>query len=141
MRESLGESQRGDNFRTMLFGAFAALSILLAGIGTYGVTAYAVAQRRFEFALRFALGATRGGVLQMVLLQGLRIAIVGVAIGAVLSATVMRTMGSLLGKFGDLDAWSYVLAAVVVMLIALVATLVPARRASTIEPMEALRAE
>jgi len=141
MRESLGESKRGDNFRTVLFGAFAALSILLAGIGTYGVTAYAVAQRRFEFALRFALGATRGGVLHMVLLQGLRVATVGVVIGAVLSATVMRTMGSLLGKFGDVDAWTYVLAAVGVMLIALLATFVPARRASTIEPMEALRAE
>jgi putative ABC transport system permease protein len=141
MRESIGESKRGDNFRTMLFGAFAALSILLAGIGPYGVTAYAVAQRRFEFALRFALGATRGGVLNMVLLQGLRIAIVGVVIGAVLSVTVMRTMGSLLGKFGDVDAWTYVLAALSVMLIALMATFVPARRASAIEPMEALRAE
>ena len=141
MRESVGESKRGDNFRTMLFGAFAALSILLAGIGTYGVTAYAVAQRRFEFALRFALGATRGGVLHMVLLQGLRIATIGVVIGVLLSATVMRTMGSVLGKFGDVDAWSYVLAALGVMLIALFATFVPARRASTIEPMEALRAE
>jgi putative ABC transport system permease protein len=141
MRESLGESKRGDNFRTVLFGAFAALSILLAGIGTYGVTAYAVTQRRFEFALRFALGATRGGVLNMVLLQGLRIATVGIVIGAVLSATVMRTMGSLLGKFGDIDAWSYVLAALGVMLIALLATFIPARRASTIEPMQALRAE
>jgi len=64
-----------------------------------------------------------------------------VVIGAVLSATVMRTMGSLLGKFGDVDAWTYVLAALSVMLIALVATFVPARRASAIEPMEALRAE
>src|SRR6185312_2609888 len=82
MRESIGESKRGDNFRAMLFGAFAALSVLLAGIGTYGVTAYAVAQRRFEFALRFALGATRGGVLHMVLSQGLRIAVIGVVIGA-----------------------------------------------------------
>jgi putative ABC transport system permease protein len=141
MRESLGESKRGDNFRTVLFGAFAGLSILLAGIGTYGVTAYAVTQRRFEFALRFALGATRGDVLNMVLLQGLRIATIGVVIGAVLSATVMRTMGSLLGRFSDIDAWSYVLAALCVMLIALVATFVPARRASTIEPMQALRAE
>jgi putative ABC transport system permease protein len=141
MRESVGESKRGDNFRTMLFSAFAALSILLAGIGTYGVTAYAVAQRRFEFALRFALGATRSGVLNMVLLQGLRIAIVGIVIGAVLSATVMRTMGSLLGKFSGIDAWSYVLAALGVMLIALVATFVPAQRASAIEPMEALRTE
>jgi len=141
MRESIGESKRGDNFRAMLFGAFAALSILLAGIGTYGVTAYAVAQRRFEFALRFALGATRGGVLHMVLSQGLRIAVIGVVIGAVLSATVIRTMATLLGKFGDVDAWSYVLAALGVMLIALVATFVPAHRASAIEPMDALRAE
>ncbi|HZL29141.1 MAG TPA: ABC transporter permease [Acidobacteriaceae bacterium] len=141
MRESLGESKRGDNFRSVLFGAFAGLSILLAGIGTYGVTAYAVAQRRFEFALRFALGASRGGVLQMVLLQGLRIATAGVVIGVVLSAALMRTMGSLLGKFGDVDAWSYGLAALGVMLIALIATFVPARRAATIEPMQALRTE
>jgi putative ABC transport system permease protein len=141
MRESVGESERSDNFRTMLFGAFAGLSILLAAIGMYGVTAYTVTQRRFEFALRFALGASRPRVLNMVLLQGLRVAVTGVVIGAALSAAVMRLMSGVLGKLGDFDVWSYVLATLGVTLIALVATFVPARRASAIEPMEALRAE
>jgi putative ABC transport system permease protein len=141
MRESIGESQRAENFRTLLFSAFAGLSILLAAIGMYGVTAYTVAQRRFEFALRFALGASRGRVLNMVLTRGLRVAAIGVLAGVGLSVLSMRLMSTLLGKVAGFDVWSYGLATLGVMLIALLAAFVPAQRASAIEPMEALRTE
>jgi putative ABC transport system permease protein len=141
MVENVGESERAQRFRTLLFGSFAGVSILLAITGMYGVTAYTVAQKRFEFALRFALGAQRPQVLVGVLRRALVVAAIGVVCGVGLSVALMRVVGSLLGKMPAFDAVSYGLAAAGVLVIAVAATLMPAFRAATVEPMQVLRSE
>ncbi len=141
MRENVGESERAQHFRTLLFGSFAGVSILLAITGMYGVTAYTVAEKRFEFALRFALGAQRVQVLGSVLRSALAVAAIGVAGGVALSLALMRVMGTLLGKMPEFDPVSYAVAAAGVLLIALAATVQPAWRAATVEPMQVLRDE
>jgi putative ABC transport system permease protein len=141
MKENVGESERAQHFRTLLFASFAGVSILLAMTGMYGVTAYTVAQKRFEFALRFALGAQRPQVLGSVLRSALTVAAIGVVGGVLLSAALMRVVVSLLGKMPAFDAFSYAVAAAGVLVVALVATLQPAYRAATVEPMQVLRNE
>jgi putative ABC transport system permease protein len=141
MREDVGETERAQHFRTLLFGSFAGVSILLAVTGMFGVTAYTVAQKRFEFALRFALGAQRGQVLGSVLGNALSVAMVGVVGGVVLSLALMRVISTLLGQLPGFDPVSYGVAAAGVLLIAVAATLQPAYRAATVEPMQVLRDE
>ncbi len=141
MRENIGETQRGESFRSLLFGSFAAVSILLAAVGMYGVTAYSVAQRRFEFGLRLALGAERLHLLGMVLRSSLLHAVLGIAIGVALSLSLTRVLGSVLGKLPPFDAPAYALASLAVLAIALLATLGPARAASHVEPNTVLRGE
>ena len=141
MRDNVGESERAQRFRTLLFGSFAGVSILLAMTGMFGVTAYTVAQRRFEFALRFALGAQRRDVLGSVMWSALAVAAIGVAVGLALSLGLMQVMGSLLGKLPGFDPVAYAVAVGGVLLIALAATLQPAYRAATVEPMQVLRDE
>jgi putative ABC transport system permease protein len=141
MREAVGESLRAQSFRTMLFGGFAGVAILLAAVGMYGVTAYTVAQRRFEFALRFALGAQRGQILAMTLSHGIAVASVGIAAGIVLSFALLRVVGTLLGKLPAFDPASYAIAILGVLAIALAAAIIPSRRAAQVEPMQVLRGE
>jgi len=141
MLESIGESERAQHFRTLLFGSFAGVSILLAMTGMFGVTAYTVAQRRFEFALRVALGAQRPQVLGMVMGRAAAVAAVGVVVGVGLSFAVMRGVSTLLGEMPAFDVISYAVATVGVLVIALAATMQPAWRAATIEPMRVLRDE
>ena len=117
------------------------MSILLAVTGMFGVTAYTVAQKRFEFALRFALGARRGQVLGLVLRDALTVAGVGVVGGIALTLALMRVLGTLLGDTQGFDAVSFAVAAAGVLLIAVAATLQPAYRAATVEPMQVLRDE
>jgi putative ABC transport system permease protein len=141
MRQNIGETERGDDFRTTLFGCFAGVSLLLAAVGMYGVTAYSVAQRRFEFGLRIALGADRPQVLRMVLGKALVLACVGIGIGAGLSLALTRVLTSVVGKLPGFDGASYGFAALAVLGIALLATFVPARAAANVDPMTVLRAE
>ena len=141
MRENIGESQRGDDFRTILFASFAGVSILLAAIGMYGVTSYTVSERRFEFGLRMAVGATRAQVLGLVLRKALAVASVGIALGVALSLALVRVLTSAVGKLPAFDFLSYALAASAVLAIAALATLLPARAAATTDPMQVLRSE
>jgi putative ABC transport system permease protein len=141
MHEEVGESEREQHFRTLLFGSFAGVSILLAITGMYGVTAYTVAQKRFEFALRFALGAQRATVLGGVLRNALMVAAIGVIGGVGLSLALMRVIGTLLGQVTAFDAASFGIAAAAVLLVALAATLQPAYRAAMVNPMQVLRDE
>jgi len=141
MRQDVGESERAQHFRTLLFASFAGVSILLAMTGMYGVTAYTVAQKRFEFALRFALGAQRVQVLGSVLKNALAVAAIGVAGGIALTLGLMRVISNLLGEMPAFDAVSYSVAAAGVLLIALLATLQPAWRAAKVDPMQVLRSE
>ncbi len=141
MREYVGESERAQRFRTLLFSSFAAVSILLAITGMYGVTAYTVAQRRFEFALRFALGAQRSTVLGSVLQRALTVAAIGIAAGVALSLGLARVMGNLLGQMPRFDPAVYAIAVSGVLAIAISAALLPAFRAAMVDPMRVLRDE
>ena len=141
MRESIGETQRGENFRTLLFASFAGVSILLAAIGMYGVTAYTVSRRSFEFGLRIAVGATRGQVLGLVLRKALAVALVGIAGGLGLSLALVRVLSSVVGALPAFDLLSYAFAALALLGIAVLATLLPAYAAASIDPMQALRTE
>jgi len=141
MRENIGETQRSDTFRSLLFGSFAGVSILLAAVGMYGVTAYSVAQRKFEFGLRVALGANRPQLFAMVLKKALAFAAVGVIAGVALSLGLMRVFASVVGKLPGFDPAAYALASATVLAIAVLAMFVPARAAANVDPMSVLRSE
>ena len=141
MRQNLSAVQQSATFRTTLFTLFAAVSILLAAIGMYGVTAYTVAQRRFEFGLRIALGANRTQLLTSVLRSALAVAAIGVALGILCSLSLQRIFGSVVGKLPAFDSTAYLAAVALVFAIALLATLIPARRAARVDPMTVLRSE
>jgi len=141
MRDAVGESSRAQRFRTLLFGAFAAVAILLAAIGMYGVTTYTVAQRRFEFALRFALGAQRSQIVTMTLSHGIAVASLGIVTGVALSFGLLRLLGNVLGKLPAFDPASYAIAILGVLAIAVTAAIIPSRRASQVEPMRVLRGD
>jgi putative ABC transport system permease protein len=141
MREAIGESARAQRFRTLLFGAFAAIAILLAAVGMYGVTAYTVSQRRFEFALRFALGANRTRIVILTLSHGIAVAALGIGVGIALSLGLMRIVGNVVGEFPAFDPGSYAIAILGVLAIAVTAAIIPSHRASKVEPMQVLRGD
>jgi ABC-type antimicrobial peptide transport system permease subunit len=125
----------------MVLGAFGALALLLAGIGLYGVVAYSVSRRSREVGIRMALGAERSQVLRLMLGQGGRLALVGIVLGALVSAAVARVLASLLYGVSGFDPIAYGAAAAVLLLVALMANLVPAIAAARIDPVHALRNE
>jgi putative ABC transport system permease protein len=141
MLEAVGDSSRAQRFRTLLFAGFAGVAILLAAVGMYGVTAYTVAQRRFEFALRFALGAQRGQIVGMTLSHGMAVAGIGIGAGVLITMALLRVVGNLLGKFPVFDPAAYGIAVLLVLGIAAIAAVIPSRRASQIEPMTVLRGD
>jgi putative ABC transport system permease protein len=141
LKENIGESQRSDRFRGTLLASFAAVSLLLAAVGMYGVTAYSVAQRRFEFALRFALGAQREQLAGMVLLHAAVVAVLGILAGVICSIALMRVVSANVGKLPNADAVSFTIAAALVFVLSIAATVIPSQRAASTELMQALRAE
>jgi predicted permease len=120
-------------------GSLGAVGLLLAAIGIYGVTAYMVSNRTREIGIRIALGAERSDAVRMVLRQGMSLTLVGAAIGLALAAAASRLLGSLLFGVAPADPLAYGGSALLVALVGLVACYVPARRATEIDPMEALR--
>ena len=126
---------------TMLLIIFAATALLLAVIGLYGVISYAMAQRTREIGIRMALGARRGDVLSMVFGEGLRLALIGVALGCLGALGSAKLISSLLFNVKPLDAVSFIGGSIVLVLTALLATLIPARRAASVDPVVALRYE
>jgi len=126
---------------TMLLIIFAATALLLAVIGLYGVISYAMAQRTREIGIRMALGARRGDVLSMVFGEGLRLALIGVALGCLGALASAKFIASLLFNLKPLDAVSFIGGSIVLVLTALLATLIPARRAASVDPVVALRYE
>lgn len=141
MRQNLGAVQQAEYFRTWLIASFAGVSILLAGLGLYGVTAYSVTQRRFEFGLRIALGAGRGQVLRSVLGGALSVTGLGVALGVLLSLSATRIVANLVGKLPGFDPLTYLVAGGLVLMLAIGATLFPANAAASTDPMQVLRDE
>ena len=128
-------------FFTTLLAAFAGLALLLAAIGIYGVISYNVHQQIREIGIRMALGAQPSQVLGMVLGGALSMTAIGLAIGLVISLLASRSLGSLLFGVTSTDAMSYAVMSVILMTIAMIASYVPARRATKVDPMVALRYE
>jgi predicted permease len=124
-----------------LIGAFAFLALALAVIGVYGLLAYVVAQRTRELGIRLALGAQRGNLLRMVVSNGLKLALIGVAIGAAGSVAAGRMLSTLLFAVRPTDIPVLLSVTALLVLVSLLASYVPARRAASIEPMKALRTE
>jgi hypothetical protein len=124
-----------------LLSAFAVMAVLLAALGIYGVLSYAVTQRTRELAVRAALGASRGQQLAVVLRAGLRVALLGATVGVVAAVWLTRAMTSMLVDVTPGDPLTYAAAFALLMVTALAAILVPARRATRLEPIIALQAE
>jgi putative ABC transport system permease protein len=130
-----------DRFTMVLFASFGFVGLILAGVGIYGVMAFGVAQRTQEFGVRMALGAQRSQVMKLVLREGTIVAIVGALIGLGGAYLVGRAMQSTLYGVGAMDSVAVGGTAVLLLAVALFACLIPALRASRVEPMVALRDE
>jgi putative ABC transport system permease protein len=125
----------------LLLGVFGVLALMLAVVGLYSVVAYSTTQRTHELAIRIALGAARPQVLKLVLWQGLKFTLMGVSIGIVVALAAARLMTSLLYGVSPNDPLSFVAVAVLLGIVALVASYVPARRAMRVDPLVALKYE
>jgi len=135
------EAVAGTRSTASLFAIFAALAVILGAIGIYGVISYSVAQRTREIGIRIALGARRGEVLMLIVGQGAKLALAGVFAGLIGALLLTRLMTSLLYGIDSTDPFTYVSVAVVLTLVAVSASYIPARRAMQVDPMVALRYE
>jgi putative ABC transport system permease protein len=141
MAEVVAETVAQPRFNVLLLSAFASLALVLAAVGIYGVVSYSVVQRTREIGIRMALGATPGHVLRLVTGEGLRLAVAGVAVGLAGAAAATRVLTTLLFEVRPTDLATYVGAAAVLVLIAIVASALPALRATRVAPVSALRTE
>jgi putative ABC transport system permease protein len=141
MDQLVHESLASDRFSTVLFGSFAALALLLAAIGIYGVMSFAVAQRTHEIGLRIALGAGPQQVLRLVLREGMLLALIGLGVGLGGTYFVGRLMKTVLYQVNAIDPAAISAVTAVLLLSALLACYIPARRATRVDPMVALRDE
>jgi len=141
MDQLLGKSTLDQSFNTTLLTGFAALSLVLAAVGLFGVLSYMASQRTGEIGIRLALGAPRGNVLGKMLGDGLQPALIGLVLGLAASAEATRLMRTMLYETRPLDPAVFAAASGTLLLISAVACLVPAWRASRVDPVQALRTE
>jgi putative ABC transport system permease protein len=137
----IAESVAPQKFNAVLLSGFAALALLLAAIGIYGVLAYSVSQRTRELGLRMALGAQRSDIVRLVIRQGTALAIIGIAFGLGGAFALTRIMRALLFEVEPGDPLTFVTVSLLLLAVALLACWLPARRAARVHPMEALRYE
>jgi ABC-type antimicrobial peptide transport system permease subunit len=139
MEERLDDSVAQRRFNMLLLGLFAALALILASIGIYGVISYSVTQRTREIGLRLALGAQRSDVLRLIIAQGLRLTVIGLAAGVMAALAIGKLISSLLYGINAHDPLTFLTTVFVLSAIALLACWLPARRASRLDPLIALR--
>jgi ABC-type antimicrobial peptide transport system permease subunit len=141
MNQLLVKHTFDQSFNATLLTAFATLSLLLAAVGLFGVMSYIAGQRTTEIGIRIALGAKREHVMRKMLMDGMRPAVLGLVVGLAASLAVRRLMRDLLYEIKPLDPMVFTAVAAVLLAVAAVACFVPARRASRLDPMQALRTE
>jgi putative ABC transport system permease protein len=141
MQQAIGDSLGNARFSASLVLTFAVLSLLLASVGLYGVLSYLMTQRTTELGVRMALGAQRDHVLRLILFDGLRPAIIGLALGSAASAGITQLIRSMLYDTRPLDPAVYAVVTLTLLMVATLACMIPAWRASRLDPMQALRAE
>jgi putative ABC transport system permease protein len=141
MEEMVADSVGQRRLSMVLIAAFSVLALLLAAIGIYGVMSYTVTQRSHELGIRLALGAARNNVLRLVVWQGMQLAVLGVLIGVFGGLWITRLVEAQLYQVSARDPWTFVTVATMLALIGLVATLVPALRATRVDPVKVLREE
>jgi ABC-type antimicrobial peptide transport system permease subunit len=141
LKEVLSSSLSVRRFSMEMIALFGLTALLMAGLGIYGVISYVVSERTHEIGIRLALGAQRANILQMVLRQGLGLAVAGAAVGLVGAFVVSRLMVGLLYGVGTADPVTFIGVAILLVAVALLACYIPARRAMRVDPMVALRYE
>ena len=139
LEEVVGDSIARPRALSVLVGAFALVALALAAVGVYGVIAYSVRERTQEIGVRMALGATATSVLRLVLGDALRLVLIGVVVGVVAAGSLTRTLDRLLYQVEPLDPWTFIVTALVLIVVATVASYVPARRGMRMAPVDALR--
>jgi ABC-type antimicrobial peptide transport system permease subunit len=139
MDRVVSEGQAPRRFNTAVISAFAGAAVLLALLGIYSVIAFSAALRTQEMAIRLALGSQRSGLMGLVLASGAKLALIGCGVGVVAAVLATRVMRSLLFQVDPVDPVVMMMAAVSILLLALAASYIPARRVAAIEPMQALR--
>jgi len=141
MNEIIGKTLAARQFSMILLASFAGMALLLSSIGLYGVISYLVGQRTHELGVRMALGAQRRDVLLLVVNNGMRMALIGVALGLVAALLLTRLMTKLLYGVSATDPATFAVIAVLLSVVALLACYLPARKATKVDPLIALRYE
>jgi len=141
MEQNISQSVTEPRFRTILLAIFAGIALALAGVGIFGVMAYSVVQRTRELGVRISLGASRGLIFQLVLRRGLRLTLLGLVIGLAVTFALTRYLSSLLFNVPSYDPLTLVCVTAGLLVVSVIACYLPARRATLVDPIVALRQE
>jgi putative ABC transport system permease protein len=141
MDEQLSNAVAERRFQMLLLGVFAGIALAIAAVGIYGVISFAVSQRTHEIGIRMALGAQAGDVLRLVIWRGMSLTLLGVTLGLAAALALTRVMKKLLFEVSPTDPATFALIALLLVGVAFIASYIPARRATKVDPLQALRQE